>query len=154
WQRNGRARRAGISSFGISGTNAHLIVEEAPESKRPSSKPSESGESPSLHGAVPVVISGRDAGALRAQSLRWASWLAAHPEAQLLDVASTAAEHRTHFDVRASVFARSVAEAVSGLTALGEGRPHEAVVEGESKARGKVVFVFPGQGSQWEGMGR
>ena len=67
---------------------------------------------------------------------------------------STAALHRTQFTSRASVSVRHASEAVEALQALGEGRSHAAVSLGEAKARGRVVFVFPGQGSQWPSMGR
>ena len=70
------------------------------------------------------------------------------------DVLSTAALHRTHFAARASVSARDAAEATAALRALGEGRSHAAVSEGAARERGRVVFVFPGQGSQWTSMGR
>ena len=67
---------------------------------------------------------------------------------------STAALHRTHFAARASVSARDAAEATAALRALGEGRSHAAVSLGAARERGRVVFVFPGQGSQWTSMGR
>ncbi|MDX3550166.1 acyltransferase domain-containing protein, partial [Streptomyces europaeiscabiei] len=72
----------------------------------------------------------------------------------LTDVAATAALHRTHFDTRAAVLAASTHEATAGLRAIAEGRPHEQVVTGTAQPRGKTVFVYPGQGSQWIGMGR
>ena len=62
--------------------------------------------------------------------------------------------HRTHFAARASVSARDAAEATAALRALGEGRSHAAVSLGTARERGRVVFVFPGQGSQWRSMGR
>ena len=77
-----------------------------------------------------------------------------HAEVDWSDVVSTAALHRTHFAARASVSARDAAEAVEALRALGEGRSHAAVSVGEARDRGRVVFVFPGQGSQWTSMGR
>ncbi|WP_276614129.1 acyltransferase domain-containing protein, partial [Streptomyces sp. A0642] len=72
----------------------------------------------------------------------------------MADVAVTAARHRTHFESRASVVAAGRGELVEALSALAEGRSHDAVVTGVAERRGKVVFVFPGQGSQWVGMGR
>ncbi|MEU5812125.1 acyltransferase domain-containing protein, partial [Streptomyces sp. NPDC047718] len=70
------------------------------------------------------------------------------------DVAVTAARHRTHFESRASVVAADSAGLVEALRAVAEGNSHEAVVTGTARERGKVVFVYPGQGSQWVGMGR
>ncbi|MFJ5780145.1 beta-ketoacyl synthase N-terminal-like domain-containing protein [Streptomyces sp. NPDC093094] len=142
----GRIRRAGVSSFGLSGTNAHVIVEEPPVSE-----PSSSDE---VRGPVPVVVSGGSEAAVREQAGRWASWLSAREDVALADVAVTAARHRTHFESRASVVAADTTELVEALEALAEGRAHDAVVTGTAQQRGKVVFVYPGQGSQWVGMGR
>ncbi|MER5886562.1 SDR family NAD(P)-dependent oxidoreductase [Streptomyces sp. NPDC001941] len=142
----GRVRRAGVSSFGLSGTNAHVIVEEPPAVETPV-------EAESVEGPLPVVLSGQTEEALREQAGRWADWLSANPGARLADVAATAALHRTHFEQRASVVASDVAGLVEGLRAVGEGAAHDAVVSGRAERRGKVVFVYPGQGSQWVGMG-
>ena len=92
--------------------------------------------------------------ALRAQAERYADWLSTHAEVDWADVLGTAALHRTHFAARASVSARDAAEATAALRALGEGRSHAAVSLGAARERGRVVFVFPGQGSQWTSMGR
>ena len=78
----------------------------------------------------------------------------AHPDVDWAAVLRTAALHRTHFASRASVSARDAAEATEALRALGAGRSHGAVSEGQARERGGVVFVFPGQGSQWASMGR
>ncbi|MFJ5130901.1 type I polyketide synthase [Streptomyces sp. NPDC088555] len=147
WVRDAaRVRRAGVSSFGLSGTNAHVIVEEPPLAE-----PSGAGVS---GGPVPVVVSGRDESALREQAGRWASWLSGREGVGLVDVAVTAGRHRSHFGSRASVVAADSAELVGALEALAGGRAHDAVVTGGAERRGKVVFVYPGQGSQWVGMGR
>ncbi|MGK4008284.1 SDR family NAD(P)-dependent oxidoreductase, partial [Sorangium sp. So ce1036] len=152
WPRGGRVRRAGVSSFGISGTNAHVILEEAPAAE-PKPAPAETG--PLLaSSALPLVLSGRDEAALRAQAERWARWLKERPGYRWADVVSAAALHRTHFEARAAVLAGSAEEAAEGLSALAEGRGHASVSVGKARAPGKVVFVFPGQGSQWLGMGR
>ncbi|MFC8827298.1 SDR family NAD(P)-dependent oxidoreductase [Streptomyces sp. NPDC057137] len=149
WERDGvRPRRAGVSSFGLSGTNAHVVLEEPPV--REVAVEVAAG----VEGPVPVVLSGRDEGAVREQAGRWVSWLAARAEVSLADVAVTAARHRTHFESRASVVAAGSGELSEALRALAEGRAHDAVVTGSAEPRGKTVFVFPGQGSQWAGMGR
>ncbi|MFD9937811.1 SDR family NAD(P)-dependent oxidoreductase, partial [Streptomyces massasporeus] len=147
WERGERTRRAGISSFGISGTNAHVVIEEAPVVEAGAAP-----EAPEL--PVPVVVSGRSEAALREQAGRWADWLERHEQVPLADVAVTAALHRTHFDTRAAVLAESVEQTVETLRALAEGQAHEQVVTGTAQPRGKTVFVYPGQGSQWTGMGR
>ncbi|MFD8854946.1 acyltransferase domain-containing protein, partial [Streptomyces sp. NPDC059604] len=147
WERNeNRVRRAGVSSFGLSGTNAHVIVEEPPLAEPTAGTVDD--------GVFPVVVSGRNEAALRGQAGRWASWLSGREEVRLADVAVTAARHRSHFESRASVVASDAAGLVEALEALAEGRSHDAVVTGSAERRGKVVFVYPGQGSQWTGMGR
>ncbi|MFF8619354.1 type I polyketide synthase, partial [Streptomyces sp. NPDC015350] len=154
WERDeGRVRRAGVSSFGLSGTNAHVIVEEPPVVEEAEAA---AGAVSDSDGLFPVVVSGRDEAALREQAGRWASWLSG-PEREgvrVADVAVTAARHRSHFESRASVVASDAAGLVEALEALAGGRSHDAVVTGSAERRGKVVFVYPGQGSQWDGMGR
>ncbi|MEV7091758.1 type I polyketide synthase [Amycolatopsis sp. NPDC051045] len=148
WPRNGRPRRAGVSSFGISGTNAHLIIEEAPTEERPVA-----GETPD-GGVVPVVVSARSAGSLAGQARRLAAFLAEEP---LADVAGALASGRAVFGDRAVVVAGSAEEARAGLTALARGEDAPGLVAGKVPASGlpgKLVWVFPGQGTQWPGMGR
>ncbi|WP_374199237.1 type I polyketide synthase [Streptomyces sp. ISL-44] len=149
WERAARrTRRAGVSSFGLSGTNAHVIVEEPPAAAPVP------GAAAAADGPLPVVVSGRDEAALREQAGRWADWLSARTEVPPADVAITAARHRSHFESRASVVAADSAGLVEALRSLAEGGSHDAVVTGTARERGKVVFVYPGQGSQWVGMGR
>ncbi|MGW0559007.1 SDR family NAD(P)-dependent oxidoreductase, partial [Streptomyces sp. NPDC002926] len=144
WAREeGRPRRAGVSSFGLSGTNAHVIVEEPPV------RDGGGAAEVVAEGPYPVVVSGQSEGALREQAGRWALWLEGHADVPLAGVAVTAARHRTHFEQRASVTADSVAGLVDGLRAVAGGVPHAGVVEGVAGRRGRVVFVYPGQGSQW-----
>ncbi|UUU45067.1 acyltransferase domain-containing protein (plasmid) [Streptomyces sp. NBC_00162] len=149
WERGAeRTRRAGVSSFGLSGTNAHVVLEEAPA--REAAEPA--ADVPA--GPLPLVVSGRDEAALREQAGRWADWLSGRTELPPADVAVTAARHRSHFESRASVVAADTEGLVEALRALAEGTAHDAVVTGSAARRGKVVFVYPGQGSQWVGMGR
>ncbi|MCX5612933.1 SDR family NAD(P)-dependent oxidoreductase [Streptomyces sp. NBC_00047] len=150
WERDlSRPRRAGVSSFGLSGTNAHVVLEEPPAAA-PTAAP-DTEVTASFH---PVVVSGRDEAALREQAGRWADWAEERPQVPVTDVAATAARHRSHFESRASVVAADSAALVEALRALAEGVSHDAVVTGSAARRGKVVFVYPGQGSQWVGMGR
>lgn len=144
WHEDG-PRRAGVSSFGIGGTNAHVVLEQAPKRLAPATPP---------HGAVPVVLSARDGAALREQAARWAQWLAGGPEVSPASVAATAAGRRAHFTHRAAVTGADPDRLVEGLTALAQGRSHPDLVQATARHRGRTVFVFPGQGSQWEGMGR
>ncbi|MFF3292015.1 type I polyketide synthase, partial [Streptomyces sp. NPDC003023] len=146
WHKGERTRRAGISSFGLSGTNAHVVIEEAPE-------PTATTE-PSTPAPLPVVLSGTSRAALREQAGRWADWLETHPDTPLRDIAATAATGRTHFTERAAVVTDDTAALAHALRTLADGLPHPDVAEGTAGERGKVVFVFPGQGSEWAGMGR
>ncbi|WP_327364780.1 non-ribosomal peptide synthetase/type I polyketide synthase [Streptomyces sp. NBC_01296] len=160
WQRGERVRRAGVSSFGISGTNAHVIVEEAPaeapaETPEPAAAPAATtAQTPWSAVPRPLLVSGSDAAALRAQAARWARWITEHPEAHWPDVLRTAALHRTPMEFRAAVVAAGPREAAEALRALAEGRPHPCLTSATARERGSAVFVFPGQGSQWPGMGR
>ena len=153
WPRGERVRRAGVSSFGLSGTNAHLIVEEAPVEDGASGGLVDGGVGKS--GPVLVVVSGRDEGALREQADRWAMWVRECGEGlDLGAVAATAARHREHYLVRGAVVASSVGELADRLDVLAADRSGSGVVAGRASLQGKVAFVYPGQGSQWLGMGR
>ena len=154
-----RVRRAGVSSFGISGTNAHVVLEEAParlEAKSGELSGAAAVDEGSARPLIPLLVSGRDEMALRAQAGRYGEWLSRHPEADWSSVVRTAALHRTQFGFRASVSARDASEAVEALRALAEGRPHAAVSVGAAKGEhsGKLAFLFTGQGAQQLGMGR
>ncbi|MEU9608127.1 type I polyketide synthase [Streptomyces sp. NPDC048057] len=146
WERNGRPRRAGISAFGASGTNAHLIVEEAPvEEARPAPEPS---------AVVPLVVSAGTAASLAAQAERLAAYMESGADgASLAAVAGTLVSGRAVLGERAVVVAGSAEEAVTGLRGLARGEHAVGLVTGTGTP-GKVVWVFPGQGSQWTGMGR
>ncbi|WP_026411150.1 type I polyketide synthase [Actinomadura oligospora] len=147
WPETGRPRRAGVSAFGISGTNAHLILEQAPEAAEPDrpSAPEGSG------GLVPLVVSGHTALALRAQARRLADHLADHPGLSREEVGWSLVRTRSAFDHRAVIVG---AEPGEGLAALARGEAHPDVVKGQVGLRGPgPVLVFPGQGSQWAGMG-
>ncbi|MFI1408231.1 SDR family NAD(P)-dependent oxidoreductase, partial [Streptomyces griseofuscus] len=154
WPSGGRVRRAGVSAFGVSGTNAHVIVEEAP------SLPVEAGTAGGpvgvleAAGVVPLVVSARTETALAAQSRRLAEHLTQHQDTVLRDAAGTLTGARQHFDRRAVALARGVADATGTLRALAEGLPAPGLVTGVGGGGRRVVWVFPGQGSQWVGMGR
>ncbi|MCX4627082.1 type I polyketide synthase [Streptomyces sp. NBC_01443] len=149
WPQNGRPRRAGVSSFGVSGTNAHLILEEAPqEAAEPVS------EEAAPVGVVPLVVSARSAGSLAGQAERLASFVQGADGVTPADVAGALVSGRAVLGERAVVVAGSNEEALAGLQALARGEGAPGVVSGRATAPGKVVWVFPGQGSQWAGMGR
>nr|CEL13383.1 Malonyl CoA-acyl carrier protein transacylase [Kibdelosporangium sp. MJ126-NF4] len=138
WPPADRPRRAGISSFGMSGTNAHVIIEE------PADSPAAATQSGT---AVPWVLSGRTIQAVRDQAQR----MLAHVETNRDDVAFTLAAARSPFEHRAVLVADEDGTR-HGLSALAAGEPATGVVRGEAMPAGKVAFLFPGQGSQWVGM--
>ncbi|MBB5801448.1 acyl transferase domain-containing protein/acyl carrier protein [Saccharothrix ecbatanensis] len=147
WPADNRPRRAAVSSFGVSGTNAHIILEEAP-----AEQPVKVG-SPQPAGAIPVVLSGRGEAALRAQAERLRNLVAADVEASVADIGFSSATSRALLERRAVVVAADREELLAGLSALAAGEPAVNVVEGQVVGSGvKSVFVFPGQGAQWVGM--
>ncbi|WP_007026537.1 type I polyketide synthase, partial [Saccharomonospora iraqiensis] len=135
WPELERPARAAVSSFGVSGTNAHVILEQGDPVA--AAEPSDD--------LVPFVMSARTPEALRAQAARLAEVLPGLPSAS---AAYSLATTRTAFDRRA------VALSPDALAALADGVPHPLLVEGAAGEPGRVVFVFPGQGSQWVGMAR
>ncbi|MEV7547608.1 type I polyketide synthase, partial [Streptomyces sp. NPDC089915] len=147
WPETGRARRAGVSSFGASGTNAHVILEQAPEAAA-----AQSAAGP-VSGPVPVALSGRSAGALRAQAARLLSFVEARPELGVAEVAH-ALTRRAELEHRAVVVGRDRETLVRGLTALAADEPDASVVSGHATGRGRLAVLFTGQGSQRPGMGR
>ena len=147
-------RRAGVSSFGASGTNAHVILEEAPPVDAAAEALDEVGVL--ACGVVPWPVSGRGESGLLAQAQRLQRWAEAESEAEReprpLDVGFSLA-HRPLLEDRAVVVGRGEG-LVEGLRALAEGRPGLGLVRGEGSVHdaGRLVFVFPGHGSQWAGM--
>jgi amino acid adenylation domain-containing protein len=137
WTHGSRPRRAAVSSFGVGGTNAHVIVEEAPRL---------SGSAPA-HAAEVLTWSAKSVAALDAARARLADHLATHPEVSLADVAFTLHEGRTEHPFRASIAAQTVSEAVAALGAPRTGEARK--VTGPAR----VAFLFPGQGAQYVGMG-
>jgi len=140
WPRAAQPRRAGVSSFGVGGTNAHAILEEAP--LREASTPAD--------GAQRLQLAARSAAALEAMATRLADHLEAHPDANLADVAHTLEHGRSRFVHRTAVVAADVAEAVAALRTRG----HASRVSGALGAKTpSTVWLFPGQGAQYAGMG-
>ncbi|WP_371681558.1 SDR family NAD(P)-dependent oxidoreductase [Streptomyces sp. NBC_01276] len=162
WPETGRARRSGVSSFGVSGTNAHVIVEQAPledvTGARPAGPPS-----PAEQGtALPWVLSGKTDDALRDQArnlLAALDGLTAQrapddgaPHHPLADIGRSLASSRAALEHRAAVVADDPAAFAAALTALAAGEPSPHLLRGSARTAATAVFVFPGQGSQWAGM--
>ncbi|MET7766828.1 type I polyketide synthase, partial [Streptomyces sp. NPDC005393] len=152
WPRNERPRRVGVSAFGISGTNAHVIVEQAPEvGERGAVGPSRDGG-----GGVPWVVSGRSVEALRGQAAALAACVVGGSGVSAAEVGWSLVATRSVFEHRAVVVGENREELVAAVGALAAGESHPGVVySGVPVVAGDVgpVLVFPGQGSQWVGMG-
>ncbi len=141
WPANGKPRRAGVSSFGLGGTNAHVVLEEAPEP--PPSAPSRRWQL--------LVLSARSANALEQAASRLASYLEANPETQLADAAFTLQRGRARFRHRRAFVCRDASEAVA---ILADARSQGMAQAADDTLDREVVFAFPGQGSQYPGMGQ
>ncbi|WP_345056544.1 beta-ketoacyl synthase N-terminal-like domain-containing protein, partial [Streptomyces rameus] len=148
WPETGRPRRAAVSSFGMSGTNAHAVLEQAPDPV-PEVEPSVEDAPPAV---VPWVISGRSDSALAAQAARLSAFVRDGDGLSPLDVGLSLATTRSAFEHRAVVLAGDRNGLLDSLDALTDGRVLPGVVRGVAGSRGQTVFVFPGQGSQWLGM--
>ncbi|MBD3006624.1 SDR family NAD(P)-dependent oxidoreductase, partial [Streptomyces sp. 5-10] len=156
WPGTDRPRRAGVSSFGVSGTNAHVILEQAPVEQSAAPEPVEPGLVETGQGVVPLVISAKSAGSLVGQAERLVSFISSTERVALPEIAVGLTSGRAVLSERAVVVAGSREEALAGFGALARGESHPGVVTGGSlgAASGRTVLVFPGQGSQWVGMGR
>jgi acyl transferase domain-containing protein/acyl carrier protein len=155
WERDGEPRRAGVSAFGISGTNAHVILEEAPTVAADTGGVAAGrgdGAGVVAGGVVPWVLSGRSGAALQGQAGRLREFLESAPDASVGDV-GRALVNRAAFEHRAVVMGTGREGLSAGLQALIENEP-AGVVRGVTDTGGGLAFLFSGQGSQWVGMGR
>ncbi|MFV2116867.1 ketoacyl-synthetase C-terminal extension domain-containing protein, partial [Micromonospora sp. LOL_025] len=140
---------AAVSSFGISGTNAHVIIEQPPAEVV-------EGEvvAREVPPVVPVLLSARSDAALAGQAGRWARWLAVDEAPRPLDVAWSSATTRPALEHRAVVTAAARDGLIAALTALADGDPTGTAVSGAAGQRGQLALLFSGQGAQRAGMGR
>ncbi|MCP2330613.1 Acyl transferase domain-containing protein [Actinoalloteichus cyanogriseus DSM 43889] len=144
WPADGRPRRAAVSAFGISGTNAHTIIESPPARE----------ETPAVAvPAAPLLLSARSEGALRAQASRLLAYWDEKPGTPVQEVAHTLATGRTRFPCRAAVDTREPGDVLAALRALSEGTEAPGLTTGTAET-GPTAFLFSGQGSQRAGMGR
>ncbi len=146
WPAVDRPRRAGVSSFGISGTNAHVIVEQYSPEPENASRPGDDV-------VVPWVLSARSGEALANQAERLLARVKADPGVRVLDVGWSLISTRSRFEHRAVIVGADGAQLLRGLAALAAGEQGAGLVVGRAQPVGRTVFVFPGQGSQWAGMG-
>ena len=167
WEANGHPRRAAVSSFGATGTNAHLILEQAPAGGRAGDGGAEAKAAPAplteaeppapappapLPGMIPLALSAKSEPALRAQAGRLAARLGEDPALDPLDVAHSLATTRARFERRAVVLGAGRERLLAGLAALERGQAGADVVTGGAGEGRKTVFLFSGHGSQWAGM--
>ncbi len=139
WASTGRPRRAGVSSFGLGGTNAHLIVEEAPPEEPP----------PASHDSQVIVFSARTEEALEQMRANLTGFFRATPDISLADAAYTQATGRAQLPHRAAFLCRDSADAAAAL--VDPQRLHLGITPSVAS---EIVFMFPGQGEQYAGMGR
>ncbi|MEW2031910.1 type I polyketide synthase [Streptomyces roseifaciens] len=172
WPETGRPRRSAVSSFGISGTNAHVVLEEAPteasapapdgadpDAAAPSGTPDGTPANAPRLTAVPWILSARTPEALAGQSRRLREWVAARPGADPADIGCALATTRSRWEHRAVVVGEDTEELLAGLARIAAGPRDEASrdesIRGDgSRTAGKLAFLFTGQGSQRPGMGR
>ncbi|MDR3662956.1 MAG: SDR family NAD(P)-dependent oxidoreductase [Mycobacterium sp.] len=150
WERSERPRVAGISSFGFSGTNAHVLLQEAPAPVAQAAP----AEEPDDRRFMVLPLSARTPAALLQSAEDYRSWVVAHPEATLSDVCITAGAGRAHFEHRAALVVNSLESARELLGALADDRPAPGLVRGQSADKPKTAWLFPGQGSQFAGMAK
>ncbi|NUS14646.1 MAG: type I polyketide synthase, partial [Streptomyces sp.] len=174
----GRPRRAGISAFGVSGTNAHVILEQAPDTPVEAPAAETTVEAPAAEtavqdpaaevpaedpavqtaeaagGPVPWLLSARSEQALRAQAHQLHAYAAAQPAPDLADIGWSLAATRTRFEHRAVVLGQDRDELLAALASLSEGGEHPGLVRDTAGPPAAPVYLFPGQGSPWAGVAR
>ncbi|MDD9943607.1 MAG: alpha/beta fold hydrolase, partial [Myxococcales bacterium] len=154
----GRSLRCGVSSFGVGGTNAHAVLEQAP----PASSKEPSVRAPGGRDLLPILLSARTAAALRAQAKQLADYLRSQPGRPVRDVSHVLATGRTHFAQRAAIVIEDgpAAELERSLRMIASSEPMNESAKGSilfpprGHRGGRLAFLFSGQGSQLAAMGR
>ncbi|MGW3852431.1 type I polyketide synthase, partial [Streptomyces fagopyri] len=148
WPDTGRPRRAGVSAFGVSGTNAHVVIEQAPRT------PAAPARRPAGETVTPWIVSARGAAALREQAARLLAHVEEHPGLDTADIAHALVTTRPGFEHRAVVRGTGREDLLRGLAAVAAGEPSTDAVTGDTLTEGTTAFLFAGQGTQRPGMGR
>ncbi|MEU1844078.1 type I polyketide synthase [Micromonospora sediminicola] len=154
WPDQDRPRRAAVSSFGISGTNAHVVLEQPAGADQPVATGDAADGRPGGPAVLPVLLSARTDAGLAAQAQRWATWLAADGTPRPADVGWSALTTRPPLDHRAVLAAGDRDELLTALRALAAGTTTGAAITGTAQPRGHLALLFSGQGAQRAGMGR
>ncbi|MFJ7048039.1 3-oxoacyl-ACP reductase FabG [Streptomyces sp. NPDC101112] len=159
WPSGTGPRTAGVSSFGFGGSNAHVVLEEAPPGTDGGrgAGPTDDAHADDTSAARPVVVTvdGSSPHACREQAAALHTWLAEHRDTvSAASVAHTTTVRRSHGPVRAAVVARDTGELLDRLLLLSTGEEDNGVVAGWVRDDARPVFVFSGQGAQWPGMAR
>ncbi|MEW1754812.1 type I polyketide synthase [Streptomyces angustmyceticus] len=149
WPESGRPGRAAVSAFGVSGTNAHVVIEQAPVEES-----AEAGPVDVIGGVVPWVVSARSREGLRAQAQRLSAHVEARPELGVSEVGFALATTRSAFEHRAVVLGTERGALVDGLRALATGGEAASVVGALAAPEARLALLFTGQGAQRLGMGR
>ena len=155
WRRNGTPRLAGVNSFGYSGTNAHAILQEAPQQSNGHKNQSEEQGLFKQAGEL-VTISAKSPSSLDELVEHWIEYLDKETDMPLRDIAFTSALGRTPLSQRLAVIGKDRSEIRQKLQSWREGRTQKGLVSGQvhAKIKPKIAFIFTGQGSQYAGMGR
>lgn len=148
WPETKDTKIAGISSFSFGGTNAHLVLEEAPLVKK---KQAAADDMQHL-----LTLSAKSEKALKDITGRYLKFFASHPNVSLTDVCFTASTGRSHFEHRLAIAAKSTQELVRRLETFHQGQTDVGLTSGHlrSKQQRKIAFLFTGQGAQYANMGR
>ncbi|WP_316575829.1 type I polyketide synthase [Nocardia canadensis] len=154
WPAGERVRRAGVSSFGASGTNTHVILEEAPAPVEIAVEPSDEDPPPAVAlGVTPLLLSAKSAPALRDQAAKLLRWVTEQPALRVDDLGYSLSTTRARLEWRGAFVAADRDGMLAGLTALAESSPAPGVATGQAVLR-KTAFLCTGQGAQQDGMGR
>ncbi|NUO83084.1 polyketide synthase dehydratase domain-containing protein, partial [candidate division KSB1 bacterium] len=150
WPRNGKPRLAGLSSFGFSGTNAHVVLQGANEDKKEKEPNSSLPPAPcSL-----LCLSAKSEASLRALARRYEAYLAQHDELALSDLVYSASTSRSQFEQRVALIGENVTSMRAQLAAFAKGESGAGIVHAKAQESPKIAFLFTGQGSQYIDMGR